>query len=651
MQTADLGNNYKFLDHECKRAFTLFFNEFAVYLKPVASMKATAVAKCDQLWNFYRSNIIQDICKKYPSATNLECDPALIDLKYVETMVEHSRHKLEDMHMYTEQEVSRALANDKAREIGSRIEQARSLSYLSGIQIDMPTDSSVYKNLPPYICAMSSYTGGNNPALPLYQYSMGEGAQLDNPFNVLIPPEMELCHTEGRLFYTGYDGFLEEYAPLTFDPHITDSTGAVIDTEKIIDSAMLQNSGESAPAPNVKQDNMPIVPQLSLMDQLQFEKARAAHLRQYNETYYSGLFNNVVDDPLLKSAVGYMYGHKGLSALEGAKALVNIGETVKYTSFYKSIMEKLDDLNNLFDGFSEEENEKEGKGMRDGNMISTHNMFVDKVKHMRRNLEQKANKYAMQTDSKQLIHPLLKACGILRMRKNIQDVNDHSVMRHSIKKNRETIDNQTPACGRCGGREQLKIHRHSNEIACQGCYSGKGLTMTRKIMNASNTDDLATSSNPNHAKMSGLYNAYIMRDKKEEQANDTVDVQPANPHWQKLVESAKPYFRNHPLAHLKQFTHHRQTEPLPDNYKHTLKNVALMGGRLHSMLEIEKKHMVPEHLQNLKHNFAWYAAHLPKGKGKLKSHNLVGAGDQFEDIAQNINDATEHAQHLASVSI
>jgi hypothetical protein len=636
MHLAVEGGNYKYLENECRAAMNLFFNELAVYLKPVAHMSTLAVEKCNLLWSYYNDTIMKDICKKYPLMRELECDPALICTKYVETMVEQSRQKLTDMSSFTVAEVDRALANNEAVDLNSRVAQARTLTFYPGTQIDLPTDSSVYKNLPPYICAMSSYTGGNNPALPLYQFSMSEGAVLDDPFRIRVPESMELCHTEGRLFYTGYDGFMEEYAPLTFDPIIREASGAVVAPDRIIPRQDLEQGANLSS--NMKQDNMPIVPELSLGDQLAFEKSRQEHLKKYNESYYSGLFNNVVDDPLIRSTIQYLYGTKGNSALNLLKSGVKLGEQATHSSYWKDIF-----------GLPGTSPKISGSGI-DG-ATKNHNYFADKSDKLKSHMRKRSIQFQDQTDSKKILEPILKACGIMRMRKNIHDVHDHSVTRHSMRKDKTFLEADSPKCEHCGSTSQLKIHRNSNEVACTDCYKGKGLTKSRRIMNDSNTGDLATSNHPAHKAMSAAYNKYIMRDKKPAQPNESGKIQHANEHWQRFVESAKPYFRNHPEAHLKNFTHHKITEPLPDNYKHTLKNTALIGGRLHSLMEIEKKNMPLEHIHNLQHNFAWHAHHLPKGKGALKHHNLIGAGEDFPTVAQNIEDSRDYVQALASSHI
>lgn len=633
MQMAIDGGNYKYLDHECKDVLKLFFNEVAVYLKPIATMKDSAVEKCNTLWNFYNDTIIHDICKKYPMARNLECDPALICTKYAETMVETSRHHLADMYMHTKTGVSSAIAQNAACVLNSRIEQARSLTYVnSGTYFDMPTDSSVYKNLPPIICAMSQYTPGNNPALPLYQYSMSEGAMLDNPFRVTVPETMELCHTEGRLFYTGYDGFLEEYSPLTFDPVLRGSSGIIMPPESMLDNSLVINATMAASAPAGRFDKIRKhkVPQLSFSEQLNLEKSRGEQLRRYNQGYYQQLFSNIIDDPLVRQTIVYQFGAHNYKSLHAARELAGTGRSHPLSSSISRLS---------------------GQSMRDGGSIETHKYFEDKKRGLTDLMKHKASKAHKDLDSKRLLEPILKACGVMRMRKNIHDVHDHSVMQHTLRKDRGAIERDAPQCEHCGGRESLKIHRHSNEVSCSGCYSGRGLTKTRKIMNSNNTDDLATSNHPAHRAMSAAYNKYVMRDKKAQQPSNGGDIQPANSQWSRFVESAKPYFRNHPEAHLKNFTHHKVTEPIPDNHRHNLKNVALMGGRLHTMLDVEKKNMPRHHLDNLKHNFAWYAAHLKPGAGRLRSHNLVGAGDDFPSTAQNMDDARDHVHALAASRI
>jgi hypothetical protein len=354
--------------------------------------------------------------------------------------------------------------------------------------------------------------------------------------------------------------------------------------------------------------------------------------------------------------------------MEAAKRLVTVAEQAYYTPFMKSIFENakgaassvgenVKEANDRFQKFLSETEigtSEEGSGvdLRSGGAIQTHNYFHKKKQMLKSRLQQQASKYEKDTDVKKLIEPIMKACGILRMRKNIHDVHDHSIAQHAAKKDKTSIEAAAPRCEHCGGMEKLKAHRQSNEIACKTCYEGKGLTKSRRIMNEKNTEDLATTSHPPHKKLSEAYNNYIMKDKKVEQPENAENkTRPANPQWQRIVESARPYFRNDPEHHLRNFTQHKITEPLPDNYKHTLKNTALIGGKLHTMLHIEKKHMSRHHLDNLKHNYAWHAAHLPKGAGVLKSHNLVGAGDQFEHVAQNIEDARDHVQALASTFI
>jgi protein-arginine kinase activator protein McsA len=264
-------------------------------------------------------------------------------------------------------------------------------------------------------------------------------------------------------------------------------------------------------------------------------------------------------------------------------------------------------------------------------------------------VHQKAAKGGSQFNSKKLLGPVLKACGIMRMRKNIHDVDDHTITTHNLKKDQKSIEEKCPTCEHCGGRQNLRAHNQSGELCCGACYKGKGVTASRKIMNDKNSEDLHTSTNPMHKEKAENYRNYIFKDNNPVQPLvGGEEHRHANEHWNHIRETAKPYFRKHPDSVIHGFMKHRITEPLSDSYTHNLKNAALIGGKLHSMLEIEKRHMNPEYYDNLKHNYAYHLAHLPHGKGKLKSRNVIGCGESFPTVAQNIHNAKSETKELCA---
>jgi len=656
------ANNYSLLNTEMNKVFKLFFNELAVYLKPVSSMTTTAVEKCNKLWSYYTDTIFNSVLKKYPMSEHIECDPTLIDLKYCEVMMESSREKLSGMYNYAV-ENKEAIFN-AAVAANSQVEGARCQLLYPGVKFDLPTDSSVYKNLPPYICAVNQDTLGNNPALPLYQFSMSNGSMLDNPYLVNIPKELELAHTEGHLFYTGYDGFLEEYTPQTFDPTVRDTAGTIQPRETIIHKDEVLAARASTEGAT-RQPNLPITPSLNLMDQLKFEAEKAKKLKEYNENYYSNMFGSILNDPLVKSGVTAMFGLEGYAALAATSQIARIGEKVYHyaknsnTWFKDNFVEgdpsslpmhfssKLTGLmNNLNDFFGVTKAPTlpglPGPSGTYGAGMKKHSKIHDLV-------HQKYAKGQKEYHSKKIIHPILKACGILRMRKNIHDVHDHTVNTHNLKKDQKSIEEKSPSCGHCGGRANLRIHNQSGECCCGDCFKGKGITSSRKIMNEKNSEDLHTSSNASHKSKAEAYRNYIFKNNSPVQPLvGGAEHSPANDHWENIKTTARPYFRGDPDNLIHSFMKHRISEPLGGSYTHNLKNAALIGGKLHSMLNVEKKNMSPEHYDNLKHNYAWHLAHLPHGAGKIASRNLVGRGDAFPTIAQNLHNAKSETKQLVS---
>jgi hypothetical protein len=669
------SKNYSQVDSESKKIFKLFFNEISMYLKPVASMSSDAVDKCNNLMNLYNDSIFTDIAKKYPHMKDLECDPAIIDMKYVEVMVQHSYEKIRGMFDFT---INKTNENQKKYNkivaLSSKIEAARSQLIYPGVKFDLPTDNSTYKNLPPYICAVSQDTLGNNPALPLYQFMMTTGTVLDNPYKVNVPPFLELAHTEGSLFYTGYDGFLEEYAPQFFDPIIKTLNGTILPPNPIIDLQNNRTQGKGANTVGRKMPNLPVAQGTSLIDQIKYELEKARKLKDYNETYYGSMFGSFTNDPLVKTVVGYMFGPQGIVSLQSAGLAVNAVEKGVHllknssNSFLNSIynpglpgqepgiINKLQNYVSSAFGDSDDEgvtiqNATEGAGMK------KRKNKEERHKKLQQMVQRKQKKLDDLHDPKNLLQPILKATGILRLRKNIHDVHDHTVTHHNLKKNKSQIEKKSPQCEGCGEKSKLRVHNQSGEVVCDECMKS-GVTPSRKIINEKNSEPLHTTLNPKYSQMSKLYNDYLFKDQEgstTDEKSKKSDMRPANEHWEKIKESAKPFFRNDPDLLIKNFMEHKITEPMSasneNTYKHNLKTASLLASKLHSMLNLERQHMHPDQYNNLKHNYLMYMNSLPEGEGTIQHHNLVGSGDSFPTIASNINNARSQTKALSQTLI
>jgi hypothetical protein len=372
------------------------------------------------------------------------------------------------------------------------------------------------------------------------------------------------------------------------------------------------------------------------------------------------MFGSILKDPLVKSGVTAMFGLKGYAALEAASQAARVGEKIYHYAKnnnmwfkdnfltdvgetelnFPSMISAIPDLISKVSGFF---------GFGGATPLLGSGMGVGKHKKIHHLVHQKYAKGQKEYHSKKLIQPILRACGMIRMRKNIHDVHDHTVNTHNMKKDHKSIEEKSPSCGHCGGRANLRVHNQSGECCCGDCFKGKGITPSRKIMNDKNSEDLHTSTNAAHKDKAEAYRNYIFKNNNPVQPLvGGVEHSPANDHWENIKTSATPYFRNDPDQVIHSFMKHRISEPLGGSYTHNLKNAALMGGKLHSMLNVEKKNMSPEHYNNLKHNYAWHLAHLPHGSGKMSSRNLVGRGDAFPTIAQNLHNSKSETKELIS---
>jgi hypothetical protein len=115
------------------------------------------------------------------------------------------------------------------------------------------------------------------------------------------------------------------------------------------------------------------------------------------------------------------------------------------------------------------------------------------------------------------------------------------------------------------------------------------------------------------------------------------EMRAGNHQWHNLRESAKPFFKTHPDHVIDTFSRHKMREPLnPYNVSHHIKNAALIGGKLMSMLKVEKDNHHPEHLENLRHNFYKHIAALPKtGSGGPMTYPFHNFEDAAEDLKNN----------------
>jgi hypothetical protein len=514
-------------------------------------------------------------------------------------------------------------------------------------------------------------TLGNNPALPLYQFMMTTGTVLDNPFNVNIPQGLELAHTEGRLFYTGYDGFMEEYAPQTFDPVVTDTSGQVLLPERIIAET---NRVQSTGIINTnRQPNLPIPPHLNLIDQLRAERKFAEERLKNNESYFGNSVKSVVGNDLFKAFAvrsfgtnGYQY-LKGLSAIseylspfiyhavsdgtDAVQAAKNVvgAVTDKVTNTASNVWNEFKNipntLLNLF-SFGNEQPQLTGGSIKD--------YFKSKQHLLASHLKNRHDKVIQETDPMSIITPILQTLNILKMRKKLSDVHDTHVTQHKNKDNMEESNESAPYCGHCGSRSDLRsLIKEPIETVCGPCFVGKGITKNRKIIHEHNSEPLATSTHPKLTQLSSCYNDFVNHvNNNFEPVIEKIKPLPANNQWEHIKNTAKPFFRQDPETIINHYASHKITEPIPDDASHILKTTALLGGRLHSMMQTEIESYPKEYYNNLKHNYLWQIAHLPQGGNRPLTHNnIIRYGMGFNEIAKEYEQSRDNVRALANTFV
>jgi hypothetical protein len=678
MQEACKAQNFSGIQSKMSYLFQLFFNELAIYLKPIASMSEAAVSKCDMLYNLFTDSRLSDMAKKYEGARDVEVDPFMIDLKYSEIMLNEAKSRLDEMYDFTITSASTALSKEaefnEAVKTGSMLEAGRMKLNYPGLKFDIPTVNSAYKNLPPLICSVNQDTLGNNPALPLYQFMMTTGTLLDNPYSIMVPQQMELSHTEGRLFYTGYDGFLEEYAPQTFDPTITDSSGTVLVPDRIV-----QETNRVATTGRIvteRQVNLPKPPHMELIEMLKAERQAAQEqlktTTQSKATQYSDMFKTVVKNDIFKSFVIAQFGpqtYQYISKfqdtydavapyLQGENTPSNIANKVYNTvattvgnaadSLWTDFKNIPNTLSNMFAyGGNMHNSGKLSGGSIKGYFKSKQHMLAEHLKH-------RHQKVMQDTDPMKILEPVLNTLSIGKIRKNVHDVHDTHVTQHRNKHPIQELNETAPYCGHCGSRGGLRsLTKEPIETVCEPCFVGKGITKNRKIINQHNSESLATSTHPALSQMSACYNDFVNHiNHKQEPVLTKHRPLPANEHWEHIKNTAKPYFRQDPETLIRHYANHKISEPLPDNLNHLLKTTALIGGRLHSMMQTEIESQPHDHYENLKHNYLWHIAHLPKGGNRPLAHNnIIRHGMGFNDIAREYEQSRDNVRMLANTFV
>jgi len=661
-QQAGESSNFSELADLLKETFRLYYNYLMVYLRPISTMSDCARNMVQHLLHEYSNNLLQNVDKLYPAIRDVPVDDTLIDLKYSEVMlnkVKTDMNKIFDFSI-TSARTARAKEDEQnaCRQVGSEVELLRSKLTLPGIQIDIPTDSSALKGLPPYFTAVSSYTGGNNPALPYIQFMMSEDAVLDNPLEKTVPPEMELAHTEGRIFYSGYDGFLDEYTLQTFDPTIRDSAGQIQPPDRILETKQILADSVAIAPPSVNMGNLHI-PWLNLFDQLNYEKMKADAIKTENKDFYTSLTQNLINNPLTRALSHYIAGPMGPATIEAASSVVPHGY-----DFLNSFVEygrhdpygaAVGGLGALGLGFytipflmNRREQPRFGHGI-------DHPMVADKKKMLHEHVMKKAYGKMDQLRKAQVLKPIMKTLATIKMRKNLHDMHDRNVTNHSVKQEGAGIIEHAPYCGHCGSRVNLRATTQNPEVMCESCYKGKGITPNRKIITERNSEDLATTSHPALKNLSHAYNHFVSYQNKQKPGIASSKFAPANPHWEQIKASAQPHYKQHVDKIIENFGKHKITEKFNGDlrhYPHHLKNTSILAGKMHSMLQVEKDNMAPRMYSNLKHNYLWHIHHLRDGKshGNLP-HNVIGAGIGFDQIAQQIHNNTQDVKKLASAIV
>jgi hypothetical protein len=443
---------------------------------------------------------------------------------------------------------------------------------------------------------------------------------------------MELAHTEGPLFYAGWDGFMEEYAAQTFDPMVVDSTGTIqpndafFNVKKILETASYISNNANTPS-NIIDSDMGV--------RMSMEMERVKRINAENKNYYSNLFKSFFKSPIVKGAAKAFFGESGQ---QGLNLLDSFVETFQNPSSYENAQS--DWLGSQFgSGVS-------GGSIRKGSATNMHNSaeVKDYASSRHAAIRNIIEDHAMHTKNRlnggALLKPILDRLKAKSLRKKMHDIHDEVLEAHGLK---EKIDPMiVPKCGHCESTKNLHVMKDGKpETVCEGCKKGSGITQSRRIITDKNSEPLAlhdpksSHSRADLRSMSENYNKFIRIGKspKEEKPKDS--MQPVNYQWRHFKHTARPHFKHDPDHIIHSLSTHKMREPLNMSQKHILKNTALMAGKLHSMMNVERKTHHPDHLENLKHNYHWHVAHLPDKKGKpfrpFKAHH-------FEEMAAGISE-------------
>lgn len=649
VQEAAKSENLTSASHYLREYFDMFYDTTFVYLYPTGAFNDEAKIKVLTLLNAIKDDLIVNMTKKYPSLQSMDIDPILVDMKYVEVMMNKQKEMLHEIFDFGITNAATALAKEAefnaAVQAGSKMELGREKLQWSGIKIEVPTDNSALKNLPPYICAVSAPTPGADQATPLYNYMMADGSFLDNPYNVRKVPEMELAHTEGPLYYAGWDGFMEEYQASSLDPLVVDSKGmaqpqdAFFNVKQILETASYIQNSANTPSNIIGSD---------LGVRMQAEYARIKLINDANKQYYTNLFRGFFKSPLVKGAANFFFGPNANQGLDVLNGLVDAYD--KPESYHNSAADWL--------GSRVGQGVPYGGSIRKGTATDLHNPAHVKDYTSSRGgaikdiMSEHVNHTKNRLNGMTLIKPVMEALKMKAMRKKMHDVNDEATEKHGL--GVDKVDPvEVPKCGHCGGTHNLHVMTKGNpECVCEHCKTGKGITASRRIINPSNSEPLAlhdpkaSHSTKERQVMSDTYNKFVRQSKggsNVEKPKDT--MQPINYQWRKFAHSAAPHFKTHPDQIIHNFSQHKIREPLNYSPKHLVKNTALLAGKMHSMMNIERRNHHPEHLENLRHNYHWHVAHLPDKKGKpfrpFQAHD-------FQEMAAGISENPHQMKQMSN---
>ena len=637
VQEAAKSENLSGATHYMREYFDMFYDTTFIYLYPTGLANDDAKIKISTLLNTINNDLIENMTKKYPSTQSMEIDPTLVNIKYVEVMMHRQKELLHQVFDFGITSAKEALAKEaefnNAVQTNSEIELGRQKLQWPGIKIDIPTDSSVLKNLPPYICAVNGGPVGACQATPLYNYMMSDGSWLDNPYRVTLSNKMELCHTEGSLFYSGIDGFLEEYDPLTLDPKVVDSQGRIkpednfFAVRSILETASYITNTANTPSNIINND---------MVARMSEEMQRIARINRENRNYFVNLSQKFFRNPLVNLASLKIFG-------VGGPAVLNVLSGV--ADYFKSPDPDMHNLGNLF---STNNFNYFGSGIHKGSHVNLHNSEQvqnysnSRLGHLHRILKDQHILINNKMHGGTLLKPILDHLKMKVMRKRMHDINDE--MTHKLGLREQVEMQQVPKCGHCESTKQLHVMTKGEpEVVCNGCKEGMGITASRKIMSNNNSEMLAfhdpksPHSTEKIRQMSDMYNKYI-RSKEPKKVHDSSksneNLQPVNYQWRKFRHSALAHFRHDPDQIIHNFSQHKMTEPLNYTHSHLNKNTALLAGKMHSMMHLEKKHMPPHEYENLRHNYHWHVAHLPNKGGKSFRPYQI---HDFEEMARGID--------------